>query len=179
MRAFPLSCSAQPSVSQLFIRNSIRSVRLVVPRYRNLASKSKSLLRHNTCPSSSGPRKMSSTTQINSFKPQDINTPLTRAAVFLVCTINDTPDAIRTIKATLANIDGTAKTVAFRDQTANFACTVGIGSNAWERLIEQPRPKELRPLPVIKGNTHSTVSTPGDLLFQVSIRSKVFCRTIY
>lgn len=98
---------------------------------------------------------------------QQIDAPLTRCATFLVLSINDSPKAIKDVQATLASVDGLVKSVAFRDSKARLACTTAIGSDAWNRLTDRPRPKELRPLPVIKGKKHCTVSTPGDLLLHI------------
>jgi putative iron-dependent peroxidase len=59
------------------------------------------------------------------------------------------------------------KNVGFRDLSALLACTVGIGSDAWDRLTGLPRPSELHSFPAVHGKTHTAVSTPGDLLFHI------------
>lgn len=98
---------------------------------------------------------------------QQIDTPLTRSAIFLVCSISRAKNAVETIRGALAGLSGITKNVSFRDQSANFACTTAIGTDAWERITNTARPAELRPLPVYRGKTHATVSTPGDLLFHI------------
>ncbi|KAF2720607.1 Dyp-type peroxidase [Polychaeton citri CBS 116435] len=114
-------------------------------------------------------------TQSGSFSPQKIDTPITRSAIFIVCTISTSPGAIKTVRSTLAGLDGFVKNVAFRDQNANFACTAAIGSAAWDRITEEPRPKELRTFPTFKGNVHAAVSTPGDLLFHIRSDRRDLC----
>lgn len=106
---------------------------------------------------------------------QRIDAPLTRCATFLVLSIRQSPSAIQTIQTTLASVSGLVKNVASRDNKARFACTTAIGSDAWSRITERPKPKELRPLPVYTGGKHSTVSTPGDLLFHIRADRQDMC----
>ncbi|KAF2794845.1 Dyp-type peroxidase [Melanomma pulvis-pyrius CBS 109.77] len=109
------------------------------------------------------------------MEPQRIDAPLTRSATFLVLSVTDKPDAIKTIRSTLASISGLSKNVAFRDLGASFACTVGIGDDVWDRVTGLPRPAELHPFPVVKGATHTAVSTPGDLLFHIRSERRDLC----
>ena len=109
------------------------------------------------------------------IEPQRVDSPLTKSATFLVLSITDNPDAIQTIRSTLAGINDLAKNVAFRDSQALFACTVGIGSGIWDRLTGRPRPSELHPFPTIKGAKHTAVSTPGDLFFHIRSERRDLC----
>ncbi|KAF2165021.1 hypothetical protein M409DRAFT_24921 [Zasmidium cellare ATCC 36951] len=106
---------------------------------------------------------------------QQIDAPLTRCATFLVLCIGDSQDAVQNIQNSLAGVSGLIKNVSSRDNKARFACTTGIGSDAWGRLTEHPKPKELRTLPVLKGKKHSAVSTPGDLLFHIRADRQDMC----
>lgn len=106
---------------------------------------------------------------------QKLNSPLTRCAIFLVCSVSNAPGSVQTIRSALAGIAALSKSVAFRDQRANFAVTAAIGSNAWESITGIDRPKELHPLPEFTGNSHSTVSTPGDLLFHIRADRNDLC----
>jgi putative iron-dependent peroxidase len=108
-------------------------------------------------------------------QPQQVDAPLTRSATFLVLTIADTPDAAQTVRSTLAGIDGLAKNVVIRDPSSSFACTIGIGSEAWDRVTRLPRPAELHPFPAVKGKVHTAVSTPGDLLFHIRSERRDIC----
>lgn len=109
------------------------------------------------------------------IEPQRVDAPLTRSATFLVLSVTDNPDAIDTVRSALASVDDLSKNVAFRDLNASFACTVGIGSNVWDRLTGLPRPAELHPFSAIKGATHTAVSTPGDLLFHIRSERRDLC----
>jgi putative iron-dependent peroxidase len=109
------------------------------------------------------------------IEPQRVDAPLTQSATFLVLTVVDGPNAIKTVRSTLASINDLAKNVAIRDLNASFACTVGIGSDAWDRVTGLSRPMELHPFPVVKGAVHTAVSTPGDLLFHIRSERRDLC----
>ncbi|KAI0382354.1 hypothetical protein F5Y04DRAFT_270576 [Hypomontagnella monticulosa] len=108
-------------------------------------------------------------------EPQRVDAPLTQSATFLVVTIADRPGASRVVRSVLSDIDGLAKNVAIRDLNAAFACTVGIGNDAWPSLTRIPRPTELHPFPVVYGQKHTAVSTPGDLLFHIRSERRDLC----
>jgi len=101
------------------------------------------------------------------IESQRVDAPLTQSATFLVLSVTNTPDAIKIVRSTLASLSGLAKNVSIRDLNASFACTVGIGSNVWDRVTGLTRPAELHPFPEVKGSVHTAVSTPGDLLFHI------------
>ncbi|ETN43813.1 uncharacterized protein HMPREF1541_11137 [Cyphellophora europaea CBS 101466] len=109
------------------------------------------------------------------IESQAVDAPLTCSATFLVLSITDSPGAVDTIKSTLAGIDGLAKNVAIRDLNASFACTTGIGSDAWDRVTGLPRPSELHKFREVKGKQHIAVSTPGDLLFHIRAERRDLC----
>jgi len=100
---------------------------------------------------------------------------LPRSATFLVLAARPGQPALDAIRSTLAGVDGLTKNVAIRDLNSDFACTVGIGSGIWDTLTGLPRPAELRPLPVLQGAVHATVSTPGDLLFHIRSSRRDLC----
>ena len=106
---------------------------------------------------------------------QSVDAPLTRCATFLVLAARPGQDALRTIRSTLAGVEGLTKNVSIRDLHSNFSCTVGIGSALWDSLTKLPRPSELRPFPVLRGQVHATVSTPGDLLFHIRSDRRDIC----
>ena len=122
---------------------------------------------------SSTRRTMSRRTPI---EPQRVDAPLTQSATFLVLSVTDAPDAIKTVRSALSSVDGLSKNVSIRDLGSEFACTVGIGSDIWDRLFEDvPRPAELHPFPKIEGKVHTAVSTPGDLLFHIRAQRRDLC----
>ncbi len=88
------------------------------------------------------------------IEPQRVDAPLTQSATFLVLSVTDAPQAIKTVRSTLAGIDDIAKNVAIGDLGALFGCTVGIGSEVWDRVTLLPRPSELHPFPAVRGAKH-------------------------
>lgn len=109
------------------------------------------------------------------IESQRVDAPLTQSAIFLVLTITDAPDAVDTVRATLAAVGDIVKNVAFRDLSASFACTVGIGSDAWDRVVGAPRPMELHPFQPVVGAKHTAIATPGDLLFHIRADRRDLC----
>jgi putative iron-dependent peroxidase len=98
---------------------------------------------------------------------QSVDAPLSRAAIFLVVTLAGERDALAKVCSVLNGLDDLVKTVGFRDLPARLSCVVGIGSDLWDHLNFNSRPKELRPFAPIKGPVHTAPSTPGDLLFHI------------
>lgn len=113
--------------------------------------------------------------QRSNIQPQNVDAPLTQFATFLVLSVKNTPDAIKTARSTIAGIEDLTKNIAIRDLNALFTCTVGIGSDIWDRLTGLPRPAGLHPFKEVKGKTHTAVSTPGDILFHVRAERRDLC----
>ncbi len=56
------------------------------------------------------------------------------------------------------------------------SCIMGIGFEAWKKLsLREPLPKELENFAEIKGNTHTAVSSPGDLHFHLRADNYSIC----
>jgi putative iron-dependent peroxidase len=110
-----------------------------------------------------------------SSRAQSVDAPLTQSATFLVLTVTNAPNAIDTVRSALAGISDLSKNVSIRDLKASFACTVGIGSDVWDRVTRLPRPAELHPFPGVQGAKHTAISTPGDLLFHIRSERRDLC----
>jgi putative iron-dependent peroxidase len=102
--------------------------------------------------------------------PQAVAAPLTRAAIFLVVTVNPGPDNRATLRSFCGGLAALLRAVEFRDVEAGLSCVIGFGSDAWDRLFGPPRPAKLHPFREIRAGARHAVATPGDLL--VHIRSK-------
>jgi porphyrinogen peroxidase len=96
---------------------------------------------------------------------QSVLSPLTDAAVFLVATID--PGGVDATRALLEDLAGLSRSVGFRVPSAGLSCVVGIGSDAWDRLLGEHRPAQLHPFRAVVGDRHQAPSTPGDLLFHL------------
>ena len=108
-----------------------------------------------------------------SSRAQPILTPLTPAAIFLVATIDDGGDDV--VHGALAGLSGLVRAVGFRNPAAHLTLVTGIGSEAWDRLFEGPRPTRLHPFRDITGARHHAPATPGDLLFHIRGESMDVC----
>lgn len=98
--------------------------------------------------------------------PQPVAGQLTRAAIFLVATVNDGPDDHATVRGLCGDLAALVRAVGFRDLQGGLSCVMAFGSDAWDRLFGAPRPKDLHPFREIHGRHHA-VATPGDLLFHI------------
>jgi len=97
--------------------------------------------------------------------PQAVLAPLTTSAIFLVITIDPGGEPI--VRELLPDLSGLTRAVGFRATEDGLTCVTGIGSAAWDRLFDAPRPAELHPFEELHGPTHTAPATPGDLLFHI------------
>ena len=98
--------------------------------------------------------------------PQPVVAPLTRAAMFLVVTVNAGPAAEAAVRGLCGDLAGLLRAIGFRDLEGRLSCIMAFGSDAWDRLFGAPRPKELHPFKEIRG-VHHALATPGDILFHI------------
>ncbi|HET7013496.1 MAG TPA: Dyp-type peroxidase [Streptosporangiaceae bacterium] len=99
--------------------------------------------------------------------------PLTSSAIFLVLTINQGgEDAVWNL---LDDLTGLERSVGFRLPEGKLDVTAGIGSAAWDRLFDGPRPADLHPFRPLDGARHHAPATPGDLLFHVKANQMDLC----
>jgi porphyrinogen peroxidase len=111
---------------------------------------------------------------VPSVVPQQVVARLTRAAIFLVVTINSGTENDNAVRALCGNLAAFLRAVGFRDLEGQLSCIMGFGSDAWDRLFSAPRPKTLHPFREIRGRHHA-VSTPGDLLFHIRSKRMDLC----
>jgi porphyrinogen peroxidase len=106
---------------------------------------------------------------------QPVAAPLTRAAIFLVVTINPGPNNHTAVRSFCADLPALSRAVEFRNLEAGLTCVMGIGSEAWDSLFGQPRPAELHPFREIRAGSRHAVSSPGDLLFHIRAKRMDLC----
>ena len=107
--------------------------------------------------------------------PQPVTAPLTRAAIFLVVSVNSGADDRTAVRSLCGDLAALLRAVGFREPEANLSCIMGIGSEAWDRLFGLPRPAELHKFREIEADGRHAVSTPGDLLFHIRAERMDFC----
>jgi porphyrinogen peroxidase len=99
---------------------------------------------------------------------QKITAQKTRAAIFLVLTINSGLSDAATVLDLSRDLAGLVRSVGFRDPESGLTSVLGFGSDAWDRLFgNAPRPLELHPFREIHADTRHAIATPGDLLFHI------------
>jgi porphyrinogen peroxidase len=107
--------------------------------------------------------------------PQAVVQPLTRAAIFLVVTVNPGGASRAAVRSFCGDLPALLRAVGFRDIEGNLSCVMGIGSDAWDRLFGQPRPAQLHPFREIRAGSRHAVATPGDLLFHIRAKRMDLC----
>jgi len=107
--------------------------------------------------------------------PQPVTAPLTSAAIFLVVRVNSGGAARAAARSVCGDLAALVRAVGFRDVEGELSCVMGIGSEAWDRLIGSPRPAELHPFREIRAGGRHAVATPGDLLFHIRARRMDLC----
>jgi len=108
-------------------------------------------------------------------EPQSVVGPLTRAAIFLVVTINPGNATRAAVRSFCGDLPGLLRAVGFRGIEGNLSSVMGIGSEAWDRLFGDPRPTELHPFREIKAGPRHAVATPGDLMFHIRAARMDLC----
>jgi porphyrinogen peroxidase len=118
-----------------------------------------------------------STTEASGIREvaQQITAPLTRAAMFIVVTVNPGLENNKIIRSFCADLSALVRAVEFRDIEASLSCVMGIGSDLWDRLFGSPRPAGLHPFREIRAATRHAVATPGDLLFHIRSKRMDLC----
>jgi putative iron-dependent peroxidase len=106
---------------------------------------------------------------------QPVAAPLTRAAIFLVATLNPGSDNCATVRSLCGDLAALLRAVEFRDLEGGLSCVMGFGSDAWDRLFGRPRPAKLLPFREIRAGARHAVSTPGDLLFHIRAKRMDLC----
>jgi len=106
---------------------------------------------------------------------QQVVQDLTRAAIFLVVTINAGPINRAAVRSFCGDLPVLLRAVGFRDIEGNLSCVMGIGSEAWDGLFGQPRPAELHPFREIRAGARHAVATSGDLLFHIRAKRMDLC----
>jgi porphyrinogen peroxidase len=100
---------------------------------------------------------------------------LTRAAIFVVATINPGTSSRTAIRSFCGDLPALVRSVGFRDIEGNLSCVMGVGSDAWDGLFGAPRPAELHPFREFKAGSRHALATPGDILFHIRAKRMDLC----
>jgi porphyrinogen peroxidase len=106
---------------------------------------------------------------------QPVPAALTRAAIFLVVTVDPGDDNAATVRSLCADLATLLRAIGFREPAQNLSCIMGFGSAAWDRLFGEPRPAELHPFRELRAGSRHAVATPGDILFHIRAERMDLC----
>jgi putative iron-dependent peroxidase len=126
-------------------------------------------------PMKSDPMKAPEAAGVLRVVTQPVATPLSRAAIFLVATLNPGVDSRATLRSFCGELAALLRAVGFRDLEGGLSCIVGFGSDVWDRLFGPPRPASLHPFREIRAGSRHAVSTPGDMLFHIRAKRMDLC----
>src|SRR5438309_3479550 len=107
--------------------------------------------------------------------PQPVATPLTRAAIFLVVTINPGAGHRTANRSFCVDLAPLVRSVGFREQEGTLSAGLGFWSDAWDQLFGKPRPGELHKFREIRAGERHAVSTPGDMFFHIRAQRMDLC----
>lgn len=110
-----------------------------------------------------------------SAEPQDVVSPLTVAAIFLVAVVHPGAASAGSVRELCGDLAALVRAVGFRDQDGHLTCVAGFSADAWDRLAGPPRPAGLHPFIEIHAGNRHAVSTPGDLLFHIRASRMDLC----
>ena len=104
-----------------------------------------------------------------------VTAPLTRAAIFLVTTLNPGTNHCAAVRTLCGDLGALVRAVGVRDLEGGLSCVLGFGSGAWDQLFGPQRPAMLHPFREIRAGARHAVSTPGDLLFHIRSKRMDLC----
>src|SRR5260221_14192786 len=107
--------------------------------------------------------------------PQPVGAQLTRAAIFLVVTVNPGAAAETAVRTLCGDLAALQRSVGFRQPDEHLSCIMAFGSEVWDRLFGAPRPAELHPFKEIVAGPRHAVATQGDLLFHIRAERMDLC----
>jgi putative iron-dependent peroxidase len=107
--------------------------------------------------------------------PQPINTTQTRAAIFLVLTVNAGGENAARVRQVCGDLAALVRAVGARDAEGHLSCIVAFGSDVWDRLFGMVRPRELHPFREIRGGPRFAPATPGDILLHIRAERMDLC----
>ncbi|EAY72088.1 Dyp-type peroxidase [Burkholderia dolosa AU0158] len=107
--------------------------------------------------------------------PQNVHSPITRSAIFIVATVNPGAAHADTIRSWCGDIAALVRSVGKRAPSGNLSCVCGFGSTAWDALFGEPRPASLHPFREFGAGERKAIATPGDILLHIRADAMDLC----
>ena len=112
----------------------------------------------------------------HSMTPQSGLLPEASAeATFLTYLIEPSPESAGIARAALSSVPAITDEVGRLDPSAGLVSTVGLGSEAWDRLFPSARPQDLRPFKALDGLGGVAPATPADLFVHLRGARRDLC----
>jgi deferrochelatase/peroxidase EfeB len=93
------------------------------------------------------PEQVSRESSVPSAVPQPVVAQLTRAAIFLVVTVNSGKGSEATVRTLCGDLAALLRAVGFRDLEGRLSCVMAFGSDAWDPPIRSAEAERIAPVP--------------------------------
>lgn len=101
------------------------------------------------------------------------------SALFLTLRVGASDADAARAREVCASVPTLVRSVGRRDPAVRLSCVVGVGADAWERLVPgRSRPAQLHAFRALADGPRSAPSTPGDLLLHVRAERRDFCHEL-
>src|SRR2546422_1793076 len=92
--------------------------------------------------------------------PQPVATPLTRAAIFLVVTVNPGAENRNVIRRLCKDLTSLVRSAGFRELEGSLSCVMAVGLEAWDPLVRPPPPAQFRKVCEVPAGEGHAPSSP-------------------
>src|SRR2546426_6373656 len=99
--------------------------------------------------------------------PQPVATPLTRAAIFLVVTVNPGAENRNVIRRLCKDLTSLVRSAGFRELEGSLSCVMAVGLGGLDRLVGAPRAGGVRKVWENLAGERPAPSSPGGLLLPI------------
>jgi deferrochelatase/peroxidase EfeB len=87
------------------------------------------------------------------------------SALFLILSVGPSEADAARLREVCAMVPTLVRSIGRRDTAGGLSCVVGIGADAWDRLVPgQSRPLQLHPFRALADDYCTAPATPGDVL---------------
>ena len=101
------------------------------------------------------------------------------SALFLILSVGPSEADAACVREVCAMVPTLVRSIGRRDTAGGLSCVVGIGADAWDRLVPgRSRPLQLHPFRALADGPRTAPATPGDVLLHVRAERRDFCHEL-
>jgi putative iron-dependent peroxidase len=101
------------------------------------------------------------------------------SALFLILSVGPSEADAARVREVCAMVPTLVRSIGRRDSAAGLSCVVGMGADAWDRLVPgRSRPLQLHPFRALADGPRTAPATPGDVLLHVRAERRDFCHEL-